>query len=195
MILCVDAASYLDKQAEDDFERTLEVVGSLALRLEREGQSVGLATDAPTEEGGPTILAPAMGPVQVSSILETLARLRFETSGDLAARVHWRRPIPWGTSCLLFCCETGEGVARIKAYLDRRRVYTVLVACRVSGTGRGMSGTPMPLKISMARRVKACESQWKNLSSFCGGLHGFLLALCLGAIYDLFPDPRTFPLA
>ncbi len=146
VILCVDAASYLDKQSEDDFERTLEVVGSLALRLEREGQSVGLATDAPTEEGGPTILAPAMGPVQVSSILETLAKLRFETSGDLAAPVGWRRPIPWGTSCLLFCCETGEGAARIKAYLNRRRVSTVLVACRVTVNGERDVGDTYALK-------------------------------------------------
>ncbi len=135
VILWVDAASYLAEQAEDDFERTLEVVGSLALRLEREGQPVGLATDAPTEEGGPTILAPAMGPVQVSSILETLARLKFDTAGDLVAPVGWKRPIPWGTSCLLFCCEAGEGVERIKAALNRRRVSTVLVTCRVTGNG------------------------------------------------------------
>jgi uncharacterized protein (DUF58 family) len=146
VILCVDAASYLAKEAEDDFERTLEVVGSLALRLEREGQSVGLATDAPTEESGPTILAPAVGPVQVSSILETLARLRFETSGDLAAPVGWRRPIPWGTSCLLFCCEMGEGVARIKTYLTRRRVSTVLVACRVTVNGERHVGDTYALK-------------------------------------------------
>jgi uncharacterized protein (DUF58 family) len=146
VILCVDAASYLAKQAEDDFERTLEVVGSLALQLEREGQPVGLATDAPTEEGGPTILAPAMGPVQVSSILEMLARLRFETSGDLASPAGWRRPIPWGTSCLLFCCETGEGVARIKTYLNRRRVSAVLVACRVSVNGGKQVGDIFALK-------------------------------------------------
>jgi len=146
IILCVDAASYTAKQAEDDFERTLEVVGSLALRLVRQGQSVGLATDAPTEDGGPTILAPAMGPVQASSILEALAGLKFETSGDLTAPVCWRRPIPWGTSCLLFCCETNEEVARIKFSLNRRRVSTALVACRASPDGKRQAGDAYALE-------------------------------------------------
>jgi uncharacterized protein (DUF58 family) len=146
LILCVDAASFLAKEAEDDFERTLEVVASLALRLERQGQAVGLATDAPTEEGGPTILTPAIGPIQVSSILEALARLRFETCGDLAAPVCWKRPIPWGTSCLLFCCETNEGAARIKSYLNRRRVSTALVACRVTADGDRRAGDAYGLK-------------------------------------------------
>ncbi len=146
VILWVDAASYLAGEAEDDFERTLEVVASLAFRLEREGQPVGLATDAPTEEGGPVILAPAMGPVQVSSILDTLARLKFDTSGDPAAPVGWRQPIPWGTSCLLFCCKTGERVEEIKATLTRRRVSTVLVACRVTGNGERHAGAAYALK-------------------------------------------------
>jgi uncharacterized protein (DUF58 family) len=146
LILCVDAASFLAREAEDDFERTIEVVASLALRLERKGLAVGLATDAPTEDGGPTVFPPAIGPAQVSRILETLARLKFETSGDLTAPACWRSPISWGTSCLLFCCETNEGVARIKSYLNRRRVSTVLVACRATPHGNRHAGDACALE-------------------------------------------------
>ena len=144
VLLAVDVSLFSKNSAEEDFENTLEVVASLAVRLDQRGFAVGLVTNGAVAGGGPTIVPIARNPGQLPAILEALARLRMVAKWDLIAMLRDTFELPWGVSCVHFSYEEDVKTQHTEGYLLQRKVPTVRVVCRsgpASGaykrTGRG----------------------------------------------------------
>ncbi len=144
VLLAVEVSHFSKHNAEQGFEHTLEVVASLAVRLDQRGFAVGLATNGAVDGGGPTIVPIERNPGQLPAILEVLARLHMEAKWDLIAVLRHTFELPWGVSCVHFSYEEDEKTQHTEGYLQQRKVPIVRVVCRsvaASGayerTGRG----------------------------------------------------------
>ncbi|HUT72735.1 MAG TPA: DUF58 domain-containing protein [Desulfatiglandales bacterium] len=144
VLLAVEVSHFAKNNAEEGFEHTLEVVASLAVRLDQRGFAVGLVTNGAVDGGGPTIVPIARNPGQLPAILEALARLHMEAKWDLIAMLRDTFKLSWGVSCVHFSYEEDAKTQHTEGYLLNRKVPTVRVVCRsgpASGaykrTGRG----------------------------------------------------------
>ena len=129
ILLLVEVEGFARKEAREDFERTLEVVASLAVRLERRGYAVGLVTNGVMVGERPWIFPVSRNPQQVCFILEALARLDMRAGADLLDTLHHRLQIPWGITCLYFSYEKDGLALRAGEYFQRGRVPVVFFTC------------------------------------------------------------------
>jgi uncharacterized protein (DUF58 family) len=123
VLLVVEVNRFEENDAAEAFERTIEVVASLAAQFDQKGYAVGFATNG-VVEGGPAILPIGRSPQQVPSILEALARLKMKAMADLANTLNRGLQLAWGASCVHFSYERGEG------YFSNRNTPVVFVVCR-----------------------------------------------------------------
>ena len=144
VLMAVEVSLFSENNAEEGFEHTLEVVASLAVRLDQQGFAVGLVTNGAVDGGSPTIVPIARNPGQLPAILEALARLHMEAKWDLMAMLRDTFKLSWGVSCVHFSYEEDAKTQHTEGYLLQRKVPTVRVVCRsgpASGaykrTGRG----------------------------------------------------------
>ncbi|MBN1382314.1 MAG: DUF58 domain-containing protein [Deltaproteobacteria bacterium] len=126
VLLVVEVDPFVKAGAENEFERTLEVVASLAVRLDRQGCAVGLLTNGITKGISPAVSV-SRSPQQLSKILEALARIKMETAEGL---IHVLRKveIPWGTSSLYFTLEEDPATDVVKAHFKRRKMPVLVYA-------------------------------------------------------------------
>jgi uncharacterized protein (DUF58 family) len=129
VLIVVDVNHFQGEGADEAFERTLEIVASMAVQLDQKGYAVGFATNGSIIGGGTTVLPVAAGPGQISTILELLARLNMETQGNLLDILQRGLDLPWGVSCLFFSYEREETVLAVEKYLSHRKVPTVFFQC------------------------------------------------------------------
>ena len=116
--------------AEEEFERTLEAVASLAVRFDRQGFAVGLVSNSTVVGGNPAILSIARNPQQLPAILETLARLNMQSSGDLMTMFRQGIGLPWGVSCVHFSYEEDAKTLAIEDYFMHRKLSTLFFMTR-----------------------------------------------------------------
>jgi uncharacterized protein (DUF58 family) len=128
VLLAVEVSQFESDNASEDFERTLEVVGSLAVRSHQRGYAIGLVTNGMVE-GGPSILPLGRGPQQVSSVLEILARLKMKAYGKLMDRLYHALELPWGVSCVHFSYDQDEATLATAQYFSHRRIPMTFVVC------------------------------------------------------------------
>jgi uncharacterized protein (DUF58 family) len=129
ILFIVHADGFIANRDEAAFERTLEVVASLSVRIQGDGHPVGLATNASCVGDGPVILPPAGNPRQLSALMETLARMKMESSGNIVSAIQSMVPLPWGMSSLLFSWGNDDETVALIRSLKRRHVPTALVLC------------------------------------------------------------------
>ncbi len=130
VLFVVDVASFQEKGAVEAFERTLEIVASLAVQLGRQGFAVGLVANGTLVGGGANVLPIATNPEQISAILEFLARLNMEAQGNLLDTLRRGLDMPWGVSCVWFCHEKEETALGAKEYFSHRKTPVVFYPCR-----------------------------------------------------------------
>lgn len=123
IILIVDVDQFVEAEAEDEFEKVLEVVASVAVRLDRQGCSVGFLTNG-TTKGIVPVVGVSRSPQQLTDILEALARLRMEPGEPLIDMLR-NVEIPWGTSCLYFSLKENPSTDIVRAHLKRRKMPVV----------------------------------------------------------------------
>jgi len=138
VLLAVEVSQFEKDNASETFERTLEVVGSLAVQSHQKGYALGLVTNGQVE-GGPSILPIGRSPQQLPSILEILARLKMRADGNLVDILCRALELPWGASCVHFSYDQQEGTRATAQYFSRRRIPIVFVVCssRVPWEGDG----------------------------------------------------------
>lgn len=124
VLLVVDVDQFARDHAEEAFERNLEVVASLTVRLERQGCAIGLLTNGIIKGASP-VLSITRSPRQVSGILDVLARLKMEPRERLINMMRYTVNMPWGTSCVYFALEEDEATNVVREYLKRRRIPVV----------------------------------------------------------------------
>lgn len=127
VLIALDLEQFAETGSGDDFERTLEVIASLALRFDRQGYSFGFVTNGKVTGGGPTLLPVARNPRHLLSLLEILARLRMVPGDVLKDKIIRDLSLPWRTSAVLFAFRAGSSVLSVKETLKRMKIPSLLV--------------------------------------------------------------------
>jgi uncharacterized protein (DUF58 family) len=143
VLLAVEVSQFEKAGASENFERTLEVVGSLAVESHQRSYALGFVTNG-VVDGGPSILPMGRSPHQLPAILEILARLKMRGNGSLAGMMCRALELPWGVSCVHFACEQDEGTRATAQYFSHRRVPMIFVMCAarspLEGNGHTLGG-------------------------------------------------------
>jgi uncharacterized protein (DUF58 family) len=122
IIMVLDVSGFEKESAEDAFEQALEVIASLAIKLDESGQAVGLMTNGIMKGGGAAMITPALGTRQLPKILEALARLQMKQHQPMT---HAVRQTPFkqrGVSCVLFSYAYEKDTAESKHILQERHM-------------------------------------------------------------------------
>ena len=153
VLLVVNVESFAEHQAGEGFERVLEVVASLAVRLERQGHAVGLVANGTVAGSGPAIVPVARNIEQVGVILETLARLDMTTDGDLRDLLRSRAAAAWGISCVYFSYQADETVVSAQEYLMARKTPALFFVCQ-SQLPEGEEGAKIQARIHALDEIR-----------------------------------------
>lgn len=157
VLLAIEVSQFERDNASESFERTLEVVGSLAVQSHQRGYALGLVTNG-VVEGGPPILSMGRSPQQLPSILEILARLKMRANGKLADTLYRALELPWGVSCVHFSYEQDEGTRATLEYFSHRRIPMIFVVCSSRAPWEG-DGHKLGRKMYRLDEVRIEESQ------------------------------------
>jgi uncharacterized protein (DUF58 family) len=129
ILLVLNVDLFARHRAEEDFERTLEVIASLAVQLDEQGHSVGFVTNGKVKGGGSTFVPTARNPQQIPAILELLARLEMKADSDFRDVLSRRLALSWGIGCICFSCQE-EDLLSTKEYLAWRKTPAVFLVSR-----------------------------------------------------------------
>ena len=122
ILLVVDVGTFAQRGAAEAFERMLEAVASMAVRLAERGCAVGLVANGKMAGEGSAIVPVTRNPQQLTTLLEALARMQMEPVQDLLAVFRHHLRLPWGISCLYFALEKDETARTAKEYFTQRRI-------------------------------------------------------------------------
>lgn len=157
VLLVVEVSQFERDNASEKFERTLEVVGSLAVQSHQKGFALGLVTNGAVE-GGPSILPMGSSPQQLPAILEILARLKMRAIGDLADTLYRAPELPWGMSCIHFSYQQDEGTRATARYFSHRRIPMISMTCASGAPWEG-EGHMLGGKIYCLDEIRIAEAQ------------------------------------
>jgi uncharacterized protein (DUF58 family) len=157
VLLVVEVSQFERENASEKFERTLEVVGSLAVQSHRKGFALGLVTNGAVE-GGPSILPMGSSPRHLPSILEILARLKMKASGDLADTLSRAPELPWGVSCVHFSYQQDQGTRATAQYFSYRRIPMIFMMCSSGAPWEG-EGPKLGGRIYCLDEIRIEEAQ------------------------------------
>jgi uncharacterized protein (DUF58 family) len=121
ILLVVEVDQFAKHRADEEFERTLEVVASLAVRLDKRGDAVGLLTNGAVLGNGPAVVPIAKSSSQLPAILEVLARLQMKPQADPINTLRRGLEVSWGMSCVYFSYEEGETATVLREYFRHRK--------------------------------------------------------------------------
>ena len=132
MLILLDVDQFDNEQAEEDFERCLEVIAALILQLDRSGIAVGFATNGNILGGGSKIIPISRSPRQMASILETLARMGVEKVGPVTDILSRGYNIPWGVSSIYFAYNRANQTRSAGAFMKHRNIPVRFVIAQKS---------------------------------------------------------------
>ena len=136
VLLVIDVDQFAIHQAEEEFENVLEIVASLAVRMDKRGYALGILTNGAIVGGGPAIVPIARNRQQLPAILEVLARLQMDPKRDSIGTLRRGLEVSWGMSCVYFSYEEGETVAVLKEYFGHRKTPVTFFVWRPCLTSR-----------------------------------------------------------
>ena len=130
MLLTLDAGSFEKSDQKEIFERTLEVVASLAVKLDSMGYAVGFAANGTLKGGYSSEIPLSRGPQQIPAILETLARMQTVPSGTMAQAIKQLLGSQRGVHCVHFCDEDDPSVSDMEKFFQKRQIPATFLVCR-----------------------------------------------------------------
>jgi uncharacterized protein (DUF58 family) len=113
VLFIFDAAGFSSHE-EEEFERMLEILGSLAALLAESGASFGFVTNSGLPNGKPGILPPGRGLEHLGNLLESLAGIKFGRYTELLPL--FREASPAYTGCVYCAASPGETAREIIRY-------------------------------------------------------------------------------
>lgn len=129
VLLALDVAGFEKSNREETFEHTLEVVASLAARIDRRGFAVGLAANGILKGGMSALIPIARGPGQIPSILEALARIQARPSGSAESIIRLFLGSQQGISCVHFCYEEDGSLTELEQIYQKRQIPVTFMIC------------------------------------------------------------------
>ncbi len=157
VLLAVEVSQFEKASASENFERTLEVVGSLAVQSDQRNYALGFVTNG-VVDGGPSVLPVGRSPQQLSAILEILARLKMRADRRMIDIMHRALELPWGASCVHFACEQDEETQAIAQSFSHRKIPMIFVMC-ASRSPSGENGHTPGGKMYCLDEMRIEESQ------------------------------------
>jgi len=136
ILFLIDVEGFAKTNAEESFEWGLEVIASLAMQFDRRGCAIGLLTNG-VVKGSSSSVAISRSSQQVSTVLETLARLRLECREDFIDTIKVAGSVPWGTTCLCLSLDEDTGSRIIVEYLKRWKTPVVMLTTETVSLLRG----------------------------------------------------------
>lgn len=137
-LLVIDVKQFAENKASENFERTLEVAASLAVKMAQRGSAVGIASNGSLAGGGRAVLPPAPGPGQLSALLEVLGRLQMEYVGLIGDIFKLGRQLTGGIICTCFFLQVDAALLSVKETLRRHQIPAVFITGQAS-SGAGSS--------------------------------------------------------
>ena len=135
-MIVVNVDQFASHKAEEEFEHTLEIVASLAVRMDKRGGAFGLVTNGAIVGEGPTLVPIARNRQQLSAILEVLARLQMEPRWDILDILRRGLEPHWGMSCAHFSYEEDRTVVAAEEYFKHRKTPVQFFVCKPRFTSR-----------------------------------------------------------
>ena len=127
VLIVFDVEGFFENNAEDAFERSLEIAASLALRCDRMGNAFGLITNGKTRGGGPHLLPVAKNSRQLPALLEILARLTMAPRSGLGDVLSRDVALPWGLSAVILAREVNRAILSVGENMRRRKIPTLMI--------------------------------------------------------------------
>lgn len=127
VLLAVDAESFAERVAEDDFERALEVVASLAVRFDKRGHALGFVTNGMVKGKNSAIAPVSRHDKQLAGILEILACLEMKSARAMKDVLRQALTGAWGICCVYFSYQNDETVFSANNFLTQRRIPTQFI--------------------------------------------------------------------
>ena len=141
VLLIVEVDQFASSNMEESFERTLEIVASLAVQLDSQGFALGLVTNGLISGGNPSVLPIARTPQQLSDILEILARLQMKSKDDLVNLLKHGLELPRDLSCVYFSYEKNDTAIATSEFFAQCKIPMASIVCqRPSPPGENDSG-------------------------------------------------------
>jgi uncharacterized protein (DUF58 family) len=126
VLMAVDVQSFVESDAEEALERTLEVAASVAVQIDRRGSAFGFACNAEMAAGASRVLPVAGHRHQISALLELLAHIRPVSTGALKTALTDGFSLPWGTSALVFAYGLGPSLPGLQNVFTSHKIPVVL---------------------------------------------------------------------
>lgn len=149
VLFLIQVDQFAVKGAEREFEETLEVVASLAYRLNLQGRGIGIMTNGKIQGEKHSFTAVTRNFHQLQRILEILARLKMEVSEDFMTFLRQQSHIPWDSSIIFFSYEEDVNVNSFLASFFPRTPIIFFI-CQNSSSER--SGQRFVFNIQDLRR-------------------------------------------
>jgi uncharacterized protein (DUF58 family) len=149
VLMAVEVSAFAGHQAGEEFERTLEAVASLAVRLDKRGCALGLVTNGAIFGGGAPTIPLARTPEQLPAILEVLARVQMEAQGDLLDIVRRGLGLRWGLSCVHFSLQADRTMAPTGEFFRQRKIPAMFLTCRPDSVPANDRSEAWPKVISL----------------------------------------------
>jgi uncharacterized protein (DUF58 family) len=130
VMLALEVGSFEKSTAKEAFEHTLEVIASLAVRLQDMDRAVGLATNGVLTGGGFSVLPATRAPGQLPAILETLARLQTAQKGAIEPIMRQAMGSQRGVSCAYFSYQADRAATETEKYCRQHYIPITFFVCR-----------------------------------------------------------------
>jgi uncharacterized protein (DUF58 family) len=130
VLIIVEVDPFASNNREESFERTLEAVASLAVRLDNQGFALGLVTNGVISGGHLSVLPISRTPQQLSDLLEILARLQMKPKGNLVNLLKHGLELPRDLSCVYFSYKISDTTIAATQFFARIKIPVVSIVCQ-----------------------------------------------------------------
>ena len=130
VLLALEVGSFQNSMDREAFEKTLEVIASLALQLHDKGCAVGLVTNGVLTGDGPSILNTTRAPGQLTALLEALARLQMTKKSALEPIMRRSLSARRGISCAYFSFKSDRAEVDMQKYCRQHHIPITFFVCR-----------------------------------------------------------------
>lgn len=126
VLFLIDVGGFAKANAEEQFERGIEVIASLAVQFDRRGCAIGLLTNGIVRGSQPSV-AISRGSGQLSIVLETLARLDITCREEFTDTIQSIGIAPWGITCLYLTLTDNKGTNALPELMKRWKAPVVIL--------------------------------------------------------------------
>lgn len=132
VLILVRADRFDEDPSGESMESCLEVAASLAVRLDRLRFSVGIATNARLQGSDRATVRISRSPAQLSQVLETMARIEPQPTGELIGVLRRGPTLSWTVTAVCFTYKFDAGSLALRQYFKDRKIPLVTVVCERS---------------------------------------------------------------